>query len=396
MKVGRALALLAFTFMVGWLAAPALAQEGPTPPPAPPVNDSDGLAFLIISLDDTFVFTGGSEPTGSPTIVVSIGTLAGGPEVGNTRFVTAGGLVIPVTADDLPDGITFESLGGNEVTVLGTFQTTEDPEVHLVTADPGSVVNDIEQAVYNATRSESFDDLFWDSEGGTPLFPTTVQIAEFIAGFPPLAEEPEPGEGEEFPPPPPWEASSTDTADVAEAIFETDDVLNLNDETTPTVEADGEMFPHPDAAPVLFTYAIEADEDGNFTSDVCLIVEIDIKPGSDPNSINLKKQGSLPVAILSSDTFDATDVDEGTVVIVGIVGGEEVSVGPVVKNNGTLQCSVEDVDDDGDDDLVCHFSVPELKEAGLLDANTVKLVVRGEDFDGGCILGADSVKIVTK
>ena len=37
--------------------------------------------------------------------------------------------------------------------------------------------------------------------------------------------------------------------------------------------------------------------------------EIDIKPGSDPNSINPSLEGDLPVAILGSDTFDVADVD---------------------------------------------------------------------------------------
>jgi hypothetical protein len=37
--------------------------------------------------------------------------------------------------------------------------------------------------------------------------------------------------------------------------------------------------------------------------------EIDIKPGSFPNSINPRSKGVIPVAILTTDTFDATTVD---------------------------------------------------------------------------------------
>ncbi len=44
-----------------------------------------------------------------------------------------------------------------------------------------------------------------------------------------------------------------------------------------------------------------------------LPVEIDIKPGSDPNSINLSSAGVIPVAILSSATFDATTVNPDTI-----------------------------------------------------------------------------------
>lgn len=43
------------------------------------------------------------------------------------------------------------------------------------------------------------------------------------------------------------------------------------------------------------------------------IISIDIKPGSDPAPINLESKGITPVAILSSDTFDATLVDPASV-----------------------------------------------------------------------------------
>jgi hypothetical protein len=43
-----------------------------------------------------------------------------------------------------------------------------------------------------------------------------------------------------------------------------------------------------------------------------LVVDIDIKPDSDPNSINLSEEGVVPVAILGSDAFDVADVDVTT------------------------------------------------------------------------------------
>jgi len=51
-----------------------------------------------------------------------------------------------------------------------------------------------------------------------------------------------------------------------------------------------------------------------FTTVITAIpVEIDIKPGSDPNPINPGLKGLVPVAILSSPEFDATQVDPATV-----------------------------------------------------------------------------------
>jgi hypothetical protein len=40
---------------------------------------------------------------------------------------------------------------------------------------------------------------------------------------------------------------------------------------------------------------------------------IDIKSGSDPNPINLRSRGVIPVAIISTDSFDATSIDPASV-----------------------------------------------------------------------------------
>jgi hypothetical protein len=50
---------------------------------------------------------------------------------------------------------------------------------------------------------------------------------------------------------------------------------------------------------------------GNETITITVIV-IDIKPWSDPNSINTKSKGVVPVAILGSDTFNVTTVNVST------------------------------------------------------------------------------------
>ena len=44
-----------------------------------------------------------------------------------------------------------------------------------------------------------------------------------------------------------------------------------------------------------------------------LHVGVDIKPGSYPNAINLKSNGSVPVALLGSADFDVSSVDLATV-----------------------------------------------------------------------------------
>ena len=76
-----------------------------------------------------------------------------------------------------------------------------------------------------------------------------------------------------------------------------------------------------------------------------LAVEVDIMPGKLCNSGN----GVMPVAILSTDSFDATTVDHGTVSF-GDAGEAHVD-----RKTGEPRRHAEDVDGDGDIDLLFHF-----------------------------------------
>ena len=111
-------------------------------------------------------------------------------------------------------------------------------------------------------------------------------------------------------------------------------------------------------------------------------VDIDIKPGSDPNSINPKSKGNIPVAILSTADLDApTEVDKASLTF-GSTGDEE-SLAKCPKSN-------EDVNGDGRLDLVCHFST---QETGF-DLGDTEGILRGQTVDGALIEGRDSVRIV--
>jgi len=116
---------------------------------------------------------------------------------------------------------------------------------------------------------------------------------------------------------------------------------------------------------------------------------IDIKPGSDPNSINLGKQGKLTVAILGSFDLDVTTIDPNTILLGGI--------GPVKRGKAQkLAISFDDVNDDGHTDLVAHFDVQALVEApdSSLTENTTSLTLTAELFNGLGIIGIDSVRVV--
>ena len=104
-------------------------------------------------------------------------------------------------------------------------------------------------------------------------------------------------------------------------------------------------------------------------------IVIDIKPGSEPNSINLDSKGVVPVAVLTTDSFDASTVDPDTVLFAGAA---------------PLHWALEDVDSDGDEDLLFHFKTQELD----LDEYSTEATLTGQTFDGQVIQGTDAVNIV--
>ncbi len=116
-----------------------------------------------------------------------------------------------------------------------------------------------------------------------------------------------------------------------------------------------------------------------------IIVDVDIKPGSDENPINCTPDNSIiPVAILSTDEFDALSVDHTTV---SFEGATEIHVN---KKSGEPRIHKEDVNKDRDKDLVFHFR---LEDVGLTCHSTQGRLV-GSTKDGTPIRGADNVRMI--
>jgi len=112
-------------------------------------------------------------------------------------------------------------------------------------------------------------------------------------------------------------------------------------------------------------------------------VEIDIKPGSYPNSINLSSNGVVPVAILGSEDFDAATVNPSTVTL----AGAEVKVKGHSGNSGSL----EDVNGDGYPDLVVQVFTQCLE----LETGDAEAVLNAYTYTGLTFLtGSDVIRIV--
>ena len=113
-------------------------------------------------------------------------------------------------------------------------------------------------------------------------------------------------------------------------------------------------------------------------------IAIAIKPGSEEAApINLKSKGKIPVAILSSPTFEALNVDVKTLTF-GAKGDE--------KSLSKCSWTGEDVNGDGRVDKVCHF---ENKLTGFNEKD-LEGILRGTTANGTAFEGRGYLKVVPK
>jgi hypothetical protein len=107
--------------------------------------------------------------------------------------------------------------------------------------------------------------------------------------------------------------------------------------------------------------------------------QMDIRPDSDSNTVNPRSEGVIPVAILTTETFDAQTVNS-----------QSVRFGPSQVAIAHKTGHFEDVDNDGDVDLVLHFQT---QETGIACGDT-EASLSGETLDGTPIEGSDTIVTV--
>lgn len=125
-----------------------------------------------------------------------------------------------------------------------------------------------------------------------------------------------------------------------------------------------------------------------------LLPAINIKPSDPNNIIPIGTPGKVPVAILSSATFNAPAMVVKSSLTFGRIGDEQSLVYKPDKRDSRLLrhpvCSTQDVNGDGLKDLVCQFDT---QLAGFQLTDTYG-VLRGKTTTGITIKGTDSVHIV--
>ena len=108
-------------------------------------------------------------------------------------------------------------------------------------------------------------------------------------------------------------------------------------------------------------------------------VAIDINPGGDRNPVRPSSRQKVRVAILTTDDFDATEVDPLS-----------VRFGPLGAISWRGRAQVEDVDRDGDADLVLRFDIV---DAGF-ECGDTEASVTGTTWTGQAIEGTDAIVTV--
>jgi hypothetical protein len=161
---------------------------------------------------------------------------------------------------------------------------------------------------------------------------------------------------------------------------------------SPAIDAGGPVCLDADGNPLTIDQRgqprpVDGDGDGIVACDIgafelqpqARTVALDIKPGTFPNTINPKSHGVIPVAILTTSTFDATTVDPLS-----------VEFGPSGATEAHNKGHIEDVNQDGKPDLVLHFKT----QATGIQCGETSASLTGATRDGDPIQGSDAITTV--
>jgi len=147
-------------------------------------------------------------------------------------------------------------------------------------------------------------------------------------------------------------------------------------------DPDSITFIAPESNPDPVIVVVDGVEISVTPGEETMVSKIDIKPRSRRNRIILWRWGHIPVAILSSEGFDAPNDVERSTITFGKTGDED----------SLVRCArrARDVNRDGLKDLICVFRT---RDTGFEVGDTVG-ILKSETSDGINIQGSDSVIII--
>ena len=144
-------------------------------------------------------------------------------------------------------------------------------------------------------------------------------------------------------------------------------------------------------------------------------VEVDIKPGSCPSSINLKKKGVTPVAIVGTVDLDFETINLNSITLEGVSAKAYDIIDTTQPNTSDdpdpcYNCFAADdpanfnCDLDGDGindaycgdgimDLILYFPTPDLADALVEPTECMELTLTGVTSGGDVISGTDYARI---
>jgi hypothetical protein len=108
-------------------------------------------------------------------------------------------------------------------------------------------------------------------------------------------------------------------------------------------------------------------------------ITIDIKPEDKQNVVNPKSKGVIPVAILTTDTFDAATVDPSSAYF-----------GPTGVEALELKAALEDVDGDGRLDMLLFYAT---QQTGIQCGDSA-CILNARTTSGAELQGTDSIRTV--
>jgi hypothetical protein len=266
-----------------------------------------------------------------------------------------------------------ESVVGPEASSLTVGDFDADGQQDVATADPNADVVSVLLGNGDGTFEPARDFPAGVQPGpGLLVQPVSIKAADFNGdGRQDLAT------GNRRPSDPPIESGVSILLGRGDGTFEPAQEFATAEGTASLVVADFNNDGQPDLATAnheTSTVTILINDSAAGTA-----VQIDIRPGDSENRINPRSNGEIRVAILTSDSFDATEVDPTTVRF-GRTGTEAAPV----------HFDLKDVDRDGNTDIVLRFRI---QQTGIACGDT-SAALTGRTFGGQLITGSDSIRTV--